>query len=94
MGSQDSAVETQRPRRGLTVLPSLGAFVVSAGLFQQMMAQMGQTFGGGENEGIGMDMMGFIMELPLASLLGFQEAQLPAPAEMIVADLLRQVHGK
>jgi beta-glucosidase len=68
--------------------------VVSAGLFQQMMAQMGQTFGGGENEGIGMDMMGFIMELPLASLLGFQEAQLPAPAEVIVADLLRQVHGK
>jgi beta-glucosidase len=68
--------------------------VVSAGLFQQMMAQMGQTFGGGENEGIGMDMMGFIMELPLASLLGFQEAQLPAPAEMIVADLLRRVHGK
>jgi len=68
--------------------------VVSAGLFQQMMAQMGQTFGGGENEGIGMDMMGFIMELPLASLLGFQEAQLPAPAEVIVTELLRQVHGK
>ena len=68
--------------------------VVSAGLFQQMMAQMGQTFGGGENEGIGMDMMGFIMELPLASLLGFQEAQLPAPAEVIVTELLGQVHGK
>jgi hypothetical protein len=28
-----------------------------------------------------MDMMGFIMELPLTSLLGFQEAMLPAPPE-------------
>jgi beta-glucosidase len=65
--------------------------VVSAGLFQQMMAQMGQTFGGGD-EGIGMDMMGFVMELPLASLLGFQEALLPAPSEVIVTELLRQVH--
>ena len=57
-----------------------------------MMAQMGQTFGGGDNEGIGMDMMGFVMELPLASLLGFQEALLPAPSEVIVTELLRQVH--
>jgi beta-glucosidase len=62
--------------------------------FQQMMAQMGATFGGGDDEGaIGMDMTGFIMETPLASILGFQEALLPAPAEAIVRDLLRQVHG-
>lgn len=63
-------------------------------LFQQMMAQMGAAFGGGEDEGgIGMDMTGFIMETPLASILGFQEAMLPAPADVIVGDLLRQVHG-
>lgn len=68
--------------------------VVSAGLFQQMIAQMGQAFGGGEGDAsIGMDMMGFIMEMPLASILAFQDALLPAPAEVIVADLLRQVHA-
>ncbi len=65
---------------------------VSAGLFQQMMTQMGANFGGDSDASIGMDMMGFIMEMPMASVLGFQEAALPAPAEMIVADLLRQVH--
>lgn len=64
-------------------------------LFQQMMAQMAAAFGGGgEHEGaIGMDMTGFIMETPLASILGFQEALLPAPADAIVGDLLRQVHS-
>lgn len=70
-------------------------------LFQQMMAQMGAAFGGSEStaesgagEGaIGMDMTSFIMETPLRSILGFQEALLPAPANDIVADLLRQVHG-
>lgn len=46
-----------------------------------MMVQMGQTFGGGDSsEGdIGMNLMGFIMETPLTSILGFQEALLPAP---------------
>lgn len=33
MGSQDSAAEARRPRRELTLLPSLGAVLVSAGLF-------------------------------------------------------------
>jgi len=66
-------------------------------LFQQMMAQMGQAFGGGDSrdeDDIGMNMMSFILETPLASVLGFQEALLPAPAEAIVGELLRQVHGK
>ncbi len=62
--------------------------------FQQMMAQMRAAMGGGEEEGgIGVDMTGFIMETPLASFLGFQEAMLPAPAEAIVADLLQKVHS-
>lgn len=62
--------------------------------FQQMMVQMRAVMGGGEEEGgIGMDMIGFIMETPLVSVLGFQEATLPAPAEAIVADLLQKVHG-
>jgi beta-glucosidase len=66
-------------------------------LFQQMMAQMGAAFGGGESDAgegaIGMDMTSFLMETPLRSILGFQEAMLPVPADAIVGDLLRQVHG-
>ena len=34
-----------------------------------------------------------VMETPLASILGFQEALLPAPADAIVGNLLRQVHS-
>jgi len=65
--------------------------------FQLMMAQMGQAFGGGdggESDGaIGMDMTGFIMQMPLASILGFQDALLPMPADEIVEGLLRQAHA-
>ncbi len=64
--------------------------------FQLMMAQMAQAFGGGDGNddgAIGMDMTGFIMQMPLASILGFQEALLPMPADAIVEGLLHQVHG-
>lgn len=71
--------------------------VVFQPVFQQMMAQMGAAFGGGDSDAgegaIGMDMTNFIMETPLRSILGFQEAMLPASADAIVSDLLRQVHG-
>jgi beta-glucosidase len=52
-------------------------------------------FGGGEGEsgGIGMDPTGFMMEMPLLSLLQFQEAGLPMPADAIVDTLLQQAHG-
>ena len=40
-----------------------------------------------------MDMTGFIMEMPLLSLLQFQEKVLPLPAEDLVNGLLRQVDG-
>jgi beta-glucosidase len=64
-------------------------------LFQQMTAQMEHAFGGNSEEGeIGINMMGFIMGTPLTSILGFQEAMLPAPPEAIVSDLLRQVRGE
>jgi hypothetical protein len=57
---------------------------------------MGAALGGGgeEGAGIGMDVAGFLQEMPLASILGFQEERLPAPAETIVADLLRQLHRR
>ena len=59
-----------------------------------MMAQMSAAFGGGESEAspsIGMDAMRFMMDLPLLSLLQFQESALPMPAEDLVAGLLAQL---
>ena len=39
-----------------------------------MTAAMGVTFGSGDDsDAIGMDMTGFVMEMPLLSLLQFQE---------------------
>ncbi len=70
--------------------------VVFGPMFEQMRREMARTMSGGEesNELIGMDMMGFLMDMPLVSVLGFQEANLPAPAEVVVADMLAKVHGK
>lgn len=63
-------------------------------VFEMMTAAMGATFGSGdESEAIGMDMTGFMMEMPLLSLLLFQEKVLPMPADELVDGLLRQVHG-
>lgn len=66
---------------------------VIAPLVQSMTAQFGASVGMGEegNAGIGMDMMGFLLDLPLRSILHFQENALPAPADELVADLLAEV---
>lgn len=64
-------------------------------LFQQMNAQMQAIFGGGEgSEGIGMEVLGFLMDMPLLDVFEFQENTLPASPEEMVAELLAQVHGK
>lgn len=60
-------------------------------LFQQMSAQMQEAFG---SEGIGMDMSGFLMDMPLLSLLGFQENMLPASPDEILHGLLAQVYSE
>jgi len=62
-------------------------------MYQQIKAQTAAMFGGGEGGGIGMDPTGFMMEMPLLSLLQFQEAGLPMPADAIVDGLLQQAHG-
>jgi len=64
-------------------------------IFQQMMTQMAEAFGtGGEGSAaVGMDMMGFLLETPLLSLLHFQESLLPMGADELVDGLLQQVHG-
>ena len=38
-----------------------------------------------------MDMTGFLMEMPLLSILQFQEVSLPMPAEALVDSLLAAV---
>lgn len=61
-------------------------------MYQMIKAQTAAMFGGGEGEGIGMDPTGFMMEMPLLSLLQFQEGGLPMPADAIVDALLQAAH--
>jgi beta-glucosidase len=65
--------------------------VVFEPMFKQMVDQMRQAFGMDGDQFIGMDMMGFVLEMPLRSILGFQEQMLPMTADEIVAGLLKQV---
>jgi beta-glucosidase len=59
-------------------------------MYRMIKARTAAMFGGGEEGGgIGMDPMGFMMEMPLLSLLQFQEAGLPMPAEAIVDAMLQ-----
>ncbi len=63
-------------------------------LAQQMTAQMQAAFGGEGSEGVGMDMSGFLMDMPLLGLLEFQEGMLPTSPDEMVDGLLAQVYGK
>ena len=65
--------------------------IVFEPMFQQMVAQMSSAVGLDEGEGIGMDMTEVILDVPLLSILSFQEHLLPIAPEEMVADLLRQV---
>jgi beta-glucosidase len=64
--------------------------------YQQLTAQMGSLLGGeeGEEEAIGMDMLGFLLEMPLISILYFQASGLPTPPEDVVDGLLAQAHSR
>ncbi len=68
--------------------------VVFGPMFQQMMAGMSQSMGGDSDgsEMMGIDMMSMMKDMPLLSILHFQEAALPAAPEQIVNRLLHQVH--
>ncbi|MEP7133944.1 MAG: glycoside hydrolase family 3 C-terminal domain-containing protein [Chloroflexota bacterium] len=66
-----------------------------APIYQEMMQQMKSTFGSDDEEDtIGMDMTGFMIEMPLLSILQFQERSWGRPVREIVEELLQQVHGK
>ena len=64
-------------------------------LYQQMLAGMSAMLGAEESDqgAIGMDMLGFLMETPLLSILHFQESALPMPADELVDGLLAQAHN-
>ena len=62
---------------------------------KQIMSHMAGAFGG-DGDGhdtIGMDTMTFLMDIPLLSILQFQESAFPRPVEELVDDLLEQAYG-
>jgi beta-glucosidase len=64
-------------------------------LFEQLQSAMLATFGGGNGESasIGMDTLGFLMEMPLLAVLHFQDGALPMAPEEMVDGLLQQAHA-
>jgi beta-glucosidase len=62
---------------------------------KQLMAHMAGTFGGGDdgNETIGMDTTTFLLDMPLLSILHFQESAFPKPVDDLVDDLLAQAYA-
>jgi hypothetical protein len=64
-------------------------------IFQKMSEQMAAQMGAEHtpNNSIGMDMLGFILDMPLVKVLAFQERALPVPADEFVTGLLAQVRG-
>jgi beta-glucosidase len=63
--------------------------------YAMMEAESRKMFGSGENNesAIGMDIMEMFSDMPLVSVLMFQQSALPMPAEDIVAGFLAQVHS-
>ena len=66
--------------------------------YSQIETQSRKIFGGEAerygNEGtIGMDIMEMMNDMPLVSVLMFQQDALTLPAEELVDELLRQVHN-
>jgi beta-glucosidase len=64
-------------------------------VLQPLLLEMQKRFQGmlGGDEGIGMDALGMIMDMPLDSILRFQQDALPIPVEEMVDDLLQKAHS-
>lgn len=72
--------------------------VVLGPLYTQIETQVRKMFGGGDerygNESaIGMDITDVMNDMPLVSVLMFQQSALPMPAEEMLAGFLMQVHN-
>ncbi|MGH8246498.1 MAG: glycosyl hydrolase, partial [Gammaproteobacteria bacterium] len=65
-------------------------------VFEKLNAQMAAMFGleGESADHGGVDMSGFMQEMPLLSLLQFQERFFDRPVEDIVDEILEEVHGQ
>jgi len=71
---------------------------VFGSFYDQIETMSRKIFGGGDerygNESaIGMDIMDMMNDMPLVSVLAFQQSALPMPAEELVDGLLMQVHS-
>jgi beta-glucosidase len=77
--------EWQNDPRGKTVFEPV---------LKTLMVQMAGLFGAGEenSHAIGMDMEGFMLDMPLLDLFQFNESGLPQPASDLVDSLLADVH--
>jgi beta-glucosidase len=60
---------------------------------EQFQSQSRELFGADDDEGIGMDVMAMMTDIPLVSVLTFMQSTLSMPADEIVDGLLAQVHG-
>lgn len=64
--------------------------------YEQLAIQSRKAFGGEDDgdkqEGLGMDVMDMFQDMPLVSVLMFQQSAWPKPADEMVNDMLTQVH--
>jgi beta-glucosidase len=60
-------------------------------LYKEMQAKFATVFGSGD-DAVGMDMTTFLMDLPLRSILQFQEALWPISINQVIDDLLQKAH--
>jgi beta-glucosidase len=68
--------------------------VVVAPLFQKMQEMNREVFGSEEGtDGIGINIMDMLQEMPLLNVLMFQQSKLTMPAEEMVDGLLMQAHS-
>ncbi len=72
------------------LLDPRGAAVITP-LFDQIQAQFAETMGGGE-EGIGLDVLVMIGDMPLASVMMWNQSAFPKPVDQIVDEMLQLVH--
>jgi beta-glucosidase len=63
--------------------------------FQKQWTLLARQFGihETENQALGMDMMNFMLDMPLLDLFQFIDNSLPVPAENLIDSLLAQVYG-
>jgi beta-glucosidase len=62
-------------------------------LFEQMMGSLRALFGGGESGPLGVDVMSYLLSLPLPDFYDFPGLAVNATSDEIVAGLLKQVKG-